>query len=64
MEHGGVASDDPVLGRAQQILVRTQLKDGSWAVKGTKESKKGRVEETASYWGAAWATRGLLQRLP
>ena len=52
------------LGRAQPFLVSIQLKDGSWAVKGTKENKKDRVEETASYWGAAWATLGLLQTLP
>ena len=60
----GVASDDPALGRARQFLVSTQLKDGSWAVKGTKENTQDRVEETASYWGAAWATLGLLQMLP
>jgi squalene-hopene cyclase-like protein len=60
----GVVSGDPSIGRAQEFLVSTQLKDGSWAVMGTKASKKDRVEETASYWGAAWATLGLLQTLP
>lgn len=63
MSVAGVPSDHASIQRAKHFLVATQLKDGSWAVHGTKENKKGRVEETASYWGAAWATIGLLQTL-
>lgn len=49
--------------RAQQFLITTQDEDGSWKVNGTKEKKKSGVEETATYWGTAWATIGLLQTL-
>jgi squalene-hopene/tetraprenyl-beta-curcumene cyclase len=60
----GVPSDDSAITRARQFLVSTQRPNGSWEVRGTKEAKKGRGEETASYWGTAWAAIGLLQTLP
>lgn len=50
--------------RAIRFLVETQREDGSWAVKGTKEKKKGKVEETAVYWGTTWAAIALLETLP
>lgn len=50
--------------RAISFLVNTQRDDGSWAVKGTKEKKKENIEETAVYWGTAWATIALLETLP
>ena len=50
--------------RAVSFLVNTQDEDGSWAVKGTKEKKKGDVEETAVYWGTTWAAIALLETLP
>lgn len=46
--------------RAVSFLCSTQKPDGSWAVKGTKKNRKGKVAETASYWGTCWATIGLL----
>lgn len=59
----GVARDDPMVKRAQYFLVESQRNDGSWAVKGTKAKKQERVQETAVYWGTAWATLGLLSSL-
>lgn len=50
--------------RAEQFLIATQKKDGSWPVKGTKAKKKGSVQETAVYWGTTWAVIGLLECLP
>jgi hypothetical protein len=50
--------------RAINFLVSTQREDGSWAVKGTKEKKKTKVEETAVYWGTTWAAIALLETLP
>lgn len=60
----GVPADDPALRSALQFLTTTQSEDGSWPVHGTKEKKKASVEETATYWGTAWATIGLLRTLP
>lgn len=59
----GVKSNAPVIQKAQQFLVSTQRDDGSWPVKGTKEKKKGSVQETAVYWGATWAVIGLVESL-
>lgn len=59
----GVDSKAPVIQKAQQFLVSTQRDDGSWPVKGTKEKKKGSVEETAVYWGTTWAVIGLVESL-
>lgn len=60
----GVPRQDPRIERARQFLVQSQRDDGSWKVKGTKEKKKNRVEETASYWGTAWGVLGLVESLP
>lgn len=50
--------------RAQQFLISTQRKDGSWPVNGTKEKKKDGIEETAVFWGTTWAVIGLIEGLP
>ncbi len=61
---GGVASDAPSLTTAVRFLTDSQQDDGSWKVRGTKEKKRDRVEETATYWGTTWAALGLLATLP
>lgn len=60
----GAAADDPAIQCGQRFLFDSQQVDGSWAVLGTKANKKDRVEETATYWGTAWAVIGLLTSLP
>lgn len=59
----GVSRDDPAVVQATRYLLRTQQSDGSWEVPGTKTAKKDRIEETASYWGTAWAVIALLESL-
>lgn len=60
----GLNRQNPSVQRAQQFLISTQRKDGSWPVNGTKEKKKDRVEETAVFWGTTWAVIGLIESLP
>lgn len=48
--------------RALNFLQSTQLSDGSWNVRGTKQSSRDDVVDTASYWGTCWAVIGLMQR--
>ncbi|QDV49118.1 prenyltransferase/squalene oxidase repeat-containing protein [Gimesia fumaroli] len=60
----GVNREDASIKQAQQFLVSTQRKDGSWPVKGTKEKKKASVQETAIYWGTCWAVISLVESLP
>jgi len=55
--------EEKAVQRAVDFLIKTQKDDGSWAVKGTKEKKKMKIEETASYWGTGWAVLGLSQVL-
>ena len=55
---------DKAVQSAIRFLVDTQRDDGSWAVKGTKEKKKTKVEETSVYWGTTWAAIALLETLP
>ncbi len=59
----GVDPQDPAIVRAQQYLISTQTEDGSWPVHGTKEKKKDQIEETATYWGTAWAVIALLETM-
>jgi len=59
----GLPREHPAVRRAQDILVNTQVADGSWPVHGTKQNKRERVEPTATYWGTCWAVIGLTQTL-
>ena len=60
----GVKADDPAVTKSIQFLTTTQQENGSWAVKGTKANRKDKIEETATYWGTAWAVIALLQTQP
>lgn len=53
----------PVIVKARQFLAKSQREDGSWAVRGTKENKKDRVEATSTFWGTCWAVIGLCASL-
>ncbi len=64
LRKAGVDFEAEPVRRAEQFLISTQKKDGSWPVKGTKAKKKDRIEETAVYWGTTWAVLGLLECLP
>ena len=50
--------------RAQQFLLNSQQKDGSWLFPSTLTRKKGETVATSIYWGTAWATIGLVRTLP
>lgn len=52
------------LHKAVNWLIAAQIEDGSWPTKGTKKNAQDKVVETATFWGSAWATIGLLQTLP
>lgn len=56
-------ADDAATVRGRSYLMQTQAQDGSWPVHGTKQAKRDRVEETATYWGTCWAVIGLLETL-
>lgn len=60
----GAAETDHAVQNAVAFLLKTQNKNGSWTVNGTKANKQRSPQETATYWGTAWATIGLLQTLP
>lgn len=64
LRKAGVDIQAEPIRRAEQFLISTQRKDGSWPVKGTKAKKKGSIEETAVYWGTTWAVLALLECLP
>ena len=55
---------DSAITRAQEFLVTTQSKDGSWKVNGTKANKRDTPIETSVFWGASWAVLGLAETLP
>ena len=57
----GTPRDDPAVVAGRGFLIAAQSPDGSWPVPGTKRAAKGRVKETARYWGAAWATLALIE---
>jgi squalene-hopene/tetraprenyl-beta-curcumene cyclase len=58
------AASEQSIRKAAQFLASTQETDGSWKVKGTKANRKDKIEETATYWGTAWAAIGLAQSIP
>ena len=64
LAQAGVPATDPLIADARRFLISTQAETGSWPVRGTKAKKQDRVEETATYWGTAWAAIGLLATLP
>jgi squalene-hopene/tetraprenyl-beta-curcumene cyclase len=47
--------------RARRFLAQTQIEAGGWRVPSTRLKDKGRIKETANYWGSAWAIIGLMQ---
>lgn len=49
--------------KAQEFLLSNQKEGGFWDVRSTKRKKRGSIEETASYWGTAWAILGLIKGL-
>jgi hypothetical protein len=49
--------------KARQFLAKSQHEDGSWAVRGTKENRKAKVEATSTFWGTCWAVIGLCTSL-
>jgi squalene-hopene/tetraprenyl-beta-curcumene cyclase len=55
--------DEDTISRAKRFLIDSQQADGSWPVAGTKEKKRDRVEETATYWGTTWAVLALTESL-
>ena len=59
-----VGREDAAIQRGQAFLISTQREDGSWPVRGTKTAKKKNIEETAVYWGTAWAALALIESLP
>ena len=64
LQRAGHAPNDKPLAKARAFLLKTQRKDGSWPVRGTKAKKKKSVEETAVYWGTTWAVIALANGLP
>ena len=61
LNQSGVEQKQEQVVKAVQYLTSSQNDDGSWDVKGTKNAKKDRVEETSSYWGTTWAVIALLE---
>ncbi|GAB5441892.1 MAG: terpene cyclase/mutase family protein [Fuerstiella sp.] len=49
--------------RAVKWLLQKQNEKGAWPTKGTKQNRRTKVSETATYWGSAWAVIGLLRTL-
>lgn len=64
LQRAGLDHHDATLSRAQQFLIGTQGKNGSWPVRGTKAKKKKSVQETSTYWGTTWAVIALGTGLP
>jgi hypothetical protein len=58
------AASEESIRRAARFLASTQESDGSWKVRGTKTTRKNGVEETATFWGTAWAAIALAQSIP
>lgn len=64
LQRAGLSPESKAAARAREFLLRTQAKDGSWPVRGTKAKKKKSIEETATYWGTTWAVIALATGLP
>jgi squalene-hopene/tetraprenyl-beta-curcumene cyclase len=61
-ENVSQARADSVL-KGTKFLLESQGKDGSWPVRGTKQSAKDHVQPTATYWGTCWAVIALCETL-
>lgn len=59
----GIKTEDPKMRKAIQFLISAQNKDGSWTVRGTKESDRNRSVPTSDYWGTCWAVIGMLEAI-
>jgi len=55
---------DPAVARAWQFLIESQAQDGSWEVPQAAINTRPRKLNVYTFWGAAWATIGMLQTLP
>lgn len=58
--HAGLQS---LRDQAVSFLLESQADNGSWPTKGTKQNRRTKVTETATYWGSAWAVIGLLESM-
>ncbi|MFG0333829.1 MAG: hypothetical protein ACF8TS_10740 [Maioricimonas sp. JB049] len=63
LSEAGVPAGHNVIRRGVDFLVESQNDDGSWTVRNTKEKKKTKPAETATYWGTCWTVIGLLATL-
>ncbi|GEP40738.1 prenyltransferase/squalene oxidase repeat-containing protein [Brevifollis gellanilyticus] len=61
LAHDGLPADHAARTKAVQFLQNTQKPNGSWAVPSTRARDKNKVNNTATYWGTAWAVIGLLE---
>ncbi|MCC9604279.1 terpene cyclase/mutase family protein [Blastopirellula sp. JC732] len=55
---------DAAVESARQFLLDTQKEDGSWIVPSTLKRANGKVKDTSTYWGTAWAVIGLARTQP
>ena len=60
----GCDGSEPVVTKAWQFLIQTQGADGSWNVPQEAINTRERKLNVYTYWGAAWATIGMLRTLP
>jgi hypothetical protein len=60
----GCDGSNPAVMKAWQFLIQTQSADGSWNVPQEAINTRGRKLNVYTYWGAAWATIGMLETLP
>jgi prenyltransferase beta subunit len=56
-------TSDAAISKARQFLIEKQTDNGSWPVRGTKQTTKDKVQPTAVYWGTCWAVIGLCESL-
>ena len=60
----GSGSGDAVVRKGWQFLAGTQAPDGSWAAPQEAINTRARKLNVYTFWGAAWATIGILETLP
>lgn len=59
----GMSIENAEISRAIGYLSDTQRGDGTWGVRGTKKNARGRIVETASYWGTCWSVIAMTELL-